>query len=72
VLNQVEEGQPPLAVVLGDRDHQAQIGLDQFLLGVEVAPLHPRARSTSSRAVSSRTLPMPLRNSCSESVVTSG
>src|SRR3954447_10832690 len=37
LLDQVEEREPLVAVVLGDRDHQAQVGLDHLLLGVEVA-----------------------------------
>src|ERR1035441_3206323 len=39
LLDQVEERQPLVAVVLGDRHHQAQVGLDHLLLGVEVAAL---------------------------------
>src|SRR3954452_16472221 len=39
LLDEVEEGQPLVAVVLGDRDDQAQVGLDHLLLGVEVAAL---------------------------------
>ena len=39
LLNQVEERQPLVAVVLGDRDHQAQVGPDHLLLRVEVAAL---------------------------------
>jgi hypothetical protein len=32
-LDQVEELQAAVGVFLGDRDHQAQVGLDHFLLG---------------------------------------
>ena len=41
LLNQVEERQSLVAVVLGDRDHQAQVGLDHLPLGVDVAALDP-------------------------------
>jgi hypothetical protein len=41
LLNQVEEGQALVAVVLGDRDDEAEVGLDHLLLGVEVAALDP-------------------------------
>src|SRR3984893_5659515 len=41
LLNQVEKRQPLVAVVLGDRDHQPQVRLDQLLLGVESAALDP-------------------------------
>ncbi len=41
LLDQVEEGQALVAVVLGDRDDQAQVRLDHFLLRVEVAALDP-------------------------------
>src|SRR4051794_12572912 len=39
LLDQVEEGQALVAVVLGDRDDQAEVRLDHLLLGVEVAAL---------------------------------
>ena len=39
LLDQVEEGQPLVAVVLGDRDDEAQVGLDHALLGLPVAAL---------------------------------
>src|SRR3954447_18760985 len=39
LLDQVEEGKPLVAVVLRDRDHEAQVRLDHLLLGVEVAAL---------------------------------
>src|SRR5688500_15718385 len=39
LLDQVQEGQPLVAVVLGDRDDQAQVRLDHLLLRVEVAAL---------------------------------
>ena len=39
LLDQVEEGKALVAVVLRDRDDQAQVGLDHLLLGVEVAAL---------------------------------
>ena len=39
LLDQVEERQALVAVVLGDRDDQPQVGLDHLLLGVEVAAL---------------------------------
>src|SRR5215217_1967849 len=39
LLDQVEERQPLVAVVLRDRDDQAQVGLDHLLLRVEVAAL---------------------------------
>ena len=41
LLDQVQERQALVAVVLGDRDDQAQVGLDHLLLGVEVAALDP-------------------------------
>ena len=41
LLDQVEEREPLVAVVLGDRDDQAQVRLDHLLLGVEVAALDP-------------------------------
>ena len=34
-LDQVEELHAAVGVLLGDGDHQAQVGLDHFLLGVE-------------------------------------
>src|SRR4051794_23195450 len=39
LLDEVEEGQALVAVVLRDRDDEAQVGLDHLLLGVEVAAL---------------------------------
>src|SRR3954454_18862357 len=39
LLDEVEEGQALVAVVLGDRDNQAQVGLDHLLLRIEVAAL---------------------------------
>jgi hypothetical protein len=39
LLDQVEERQPLVAVVLGDRHDQAQVGLDHVLLGLCVAAL---------------------------------
>src|SRR4051794_38632373 len=39
LLDQAEEGKPLVAVVLRDRDHEAQVRLDHLLLGVEVAAL---------------------------------
>src|SRR5581483_57682 len=39
LLDQVEERQALVAVVLGDRDDESQVGLDHLLLGVEVATL---------------------------------
>src|SRR3954465_5257446 len=39
LLDQVEEGKPLVAVVLRDRDHEAQVRLDHLLLGVEIAAL---------------------------------
>src|SRR5215207_6168841 len=41
LLDQVEERKPLVAVVLGDRDDQAQVGLDHLLLRVEVTALDP-------------------------------
>jgi hypothetical protein len=38
-LDQVEEGEPLVAVVLGHGDDQAQVGLDHLLLGPHVAAL---------------------------------
>jgi hypothetical protein len=38
-LDEIQERQALVAVVLGDRDDQAQVGLDHLLLGVEVAAL---------------------------------
>src|SRR6185369_3332632 len=43
-LDQVEELEAPVGVLLGDRDHEAQVGLDHLLLGVARGPLalvHP-------------------------------
>src|SRR4051794_354442 len=39
LLDQIEEGQALVAVILGDRDDQAEVGLDHLLLRVEVAAL---------------------------------
>ena len=39
LLDEVEERQALVAVVLGDRDDEAEVGLDHLLLGVEVAAL---------------------------------
>ena len=39
LLDQVQERQALVAVVLGDRDDQTQVGLDHLLLGVEVTAL---------------------------------
>ena len=39
LLDQVEERQPLLAVVLGDRDDEADVGLDHVALGAQVAAL---------------------------------
>ena len=41
LLDQVEEGQALVPVVFRDRDDQAQVRLDHFLLRVEVAALDP-------------------------------
>src|SRR5829696_7114311 len=41
LLDEVQERQALVAVVLGDRDDQAQVGLDHLLLRVEVAALDP-------------------------------
>jgi hypothetical protein len=42
-LDQVEELQAAVGVLLGDRDHQAQVGLDHFLLGVARGGFRPRS-----------------------------
>jgi hypothetical protein len=39
LLDQVQERETLVAVVLGDRDDEAEVGLDHLLLGVEVAAL---------------------------------
>ena len=39
LLDEVEEGEPAAHVALGDRDHEAQVGLDEDGLGGHVAPL---------------------------------
>src|SRR3954469_4058428 len=39
LLDQIQERQTLVAVVLRDRDHEAEVGLDHLLLGVEVAAL---------------------------------
>jgi hypothetical protein len=41
LLDQVEERQALVAIVLGDRDDQAKVGLDHLLLRVEIAALDP-------------------------------
>ena len=41
LLDQVEERQPLVAVVLRDRDDQAQVRLDHLLLGVQIAAPDP-------------------------------
>ena len=41
LLDQVQERQSLVAVVLGDRDDQTQVGFDHLLLRVEVAALDP-------------------------------
>jgi hypothetical protein len=40
-LNQVEEGEAATEIALGDRDNEAQIGLDHVHLGPHVAALDP-------------------------------
>ena len=41
-MDEVQEGQPPVAVPLCDGDDQAQVGLDQLVLGLQaVAHLAP-------------------------------
>ena len=41
LLNQIQERQPLISIVLGDRNDQAQIRLDHLPLGVEVTTLDP-------------------------------
>ena len=41
LLDQVEERQAAAQVALGDRDDEAQVGLDHLLLGAHVAALDP-------------------------------
>ena len=41
LLDQVEEGQALVAVVLGDRDDEAEVRLDHLLLGERIAALDP-------------------------------
>ncbi len=41
LLDQVQERQPLVAIVLGDRDDQPQVGLHHLLLGIEIAALDP-------------------------------
>ncbi len=40
-LDQVEELQAAVGVLLGNRDHQAQVGLDHFLLGIAAEVASP-------------------------------
>ena len=55
LLDQVEEQHPPAHVPLGDRDHEAQVRLDQLPLGELAVPLdavevaHERRRSVFGR-----------------------
>ena len=51
-LNQVEELQPAIAVFLGDRNHQPQVGFDEFALGllrIHVALDHSALRALQIR-----------------------
>jgi hypothetical protein len=41
LLDQVEKGNAEAAIALGDRDDEAQVGVDHLLLGSEVATLDP-------------------------------
>jgi len=41
-LDQVEKGEAAIAIALGDRDHQAQVGFDQLVLGL--LPLRTKRR----------------------------
>ena len=38
LLDEVEEGEAPVAVALGDRDHEPEVGLDERLLGLLSPP----------------------------------
>ena len=49
-LNEVEKGEAAIAVTLGDRDHQAQVGLNELVLGL--LPLAYQA--TVTRQVAAR------------------
>ena len=56
-LDQVEELQAAVGVFLGDRDHEAQVGLDHLLLGLArlaLALLHRRARCGGTRRSAGR------------------
>ena len=68
LLDQVEEGQALVAIVLGDRDDQPQVGLDHVLLRAVVAPLDPLGELDLLAAVSSL-MPADLtRKRASESI----
>ena len=41
LLNQIQERQPLISIVLGDRDDETKVGLDHLLLGVKVTALDP-------------------------------
>jgi hypothetical protein len=41
LLDQVEEGNAEAAIALGDRDDEAQVGVDHLLLGDSMAALDP-------------------------------
>jgi len=61
LLNQVEKRQPLVAVVLRDRDHQPQVGLDHPLLGLERAPLDPLGQINLVLSRQQPHLPDPLQ-----------
>jgi len=70
---QVEKRQALVAVVLRDRNDQAQVGLDHLLLGVQIAAPDPLAASSDFLLRREQAhLAMSLRNSVSASVVPSG
>ena len=70
-LDQVEEGEALVAVVLRDRDDEAEVGLDHPLLRGVVAALDQLRERDLLGAVSSACFPASRRKSCSASVVVS-
>jgi hypothetical protein len=59
LLDEVEELQAAVGVLLGDRDHEAEVGLDQLGLG-RSARASPRLSSIAHSAAASRVIPVVL------------
>src|SRR5204863_336034 len=65
-LDQVEELQAAVGVLLGDRDHQAQVGLDHLLLGASLNVM--MCSATASRLVCVLGLLLPSLTSESQAL----